>query len=236
MDRRALLISALATVLGALALWLYLRRFEREASGGPTTRVLVFARDAPQGAAVRRELLGERALPEAYLESRHVGASDADQVLGATLGVDARAGEALLWTDLASLRDRGRRLSNLIPEGMRAIALDVRSGGLEPLLRAGDRVDVLAAARRASDGASGAHAALVAQNLLVLAVGGDLGGASAQREPRNAHSVSLGVTPAQAAQLADAEQTASLRLVLRNTGDLDLTGPTSAHPTSGEAR
>jgi pilus assembly protein CpaB len=223
MDRRALWISAVATLLGALALWLYMRRLEQEVSGGPATQVLVLARDAQQGAPVVRELLGERALPEAYLESRHIKARDADQVLGARLGVDVRAGETLLWSDLGGLRDRGRQLSELIPDGMRAIAIELRSGGLDALLNAGDRVDVLSTARRMAPDGSDARAMPVVQNVLVLAVGDDLGGASARRSPRGARSVSLGVTPDQAAQLIEAEQRSVLRVVLRNTADLDIT-------------
>jgi pilus assembly protein CpaB len=229
MDRKAMWIAAFATLLGAALLWLYMRRFEQEAGGGPRTPVLVLARDARRGTAIDASLLTQRAQPEAYLESRHIAARDADDVVGARLGVDARAGEALLWTDLASLREPARQLSGLIPEGMRAIVIDLR-GGLDELLNAGDRVDVLLVGRPGADPERGEVPALVAQSLLVLAVGDDLGGPRARRAARDVHGVSLAVTQEQAARLSDAERRGTLRLLLRNAADLEVSATLPAPP------
>ena len=74
MQRRPFIVSATLALAGAGMLWHYLQRLEQEVSGGPATRTLVLSRDAPAGAVLTRELLGERDLPRAYLESRHVRA------------------------------------------------------------------------------------------------------------------------------------------------------------------
>jgi pilus assembly protein CpaB len=249
MDRRALWISAAATLLGIALLRLYIERFEREATGGSPTRVLVLTRDVAQGSTLERDLLSERALPQAYLESRHIAARDLEQVLGAKLAVTGRVGEALLWTDLSSLREHARQLSSLVPEGMRAITLEPRQGGFDGLLVPGDRVDVLLVNRHAQteavprtrsaipEGVSAGGVALtndrdpianrVAQNLLVLAVGEDLGGPHARRNA-SARSVSLSVTLEQAALLAEADRGGDLRLVLRNPDDLEVTAARAA--------
>lgn len=231
MDRKALWISAAATVIGFVLLRAYMHRFEERASGGPKARVLALASDVPRGRALTRSLLVERELPDAYRESRHVLARDLERVLGASLAVDAQAGNALLWTDLESLRAPRRTLSMLVPEGLRAMAVQPRGTGLDPLLEPGDRVDVLTAGLRSSAESATQGAATVAQNLLVLAVGTDLGGGDARR--RGTGPVTLGVTPEQALRLTQAERAGGVWLVLRNPQDLELA--TQPLPDAGGA-
>jgi pilus assembly protein CpaB len=232
MDRTALLTSALATLVGIALLRVYMHRFELEATGGPVTQVLVLSKDAPAGTGINRALLGSRGLPQAYLESRHVKATEIDQVLDAKLGVAGRADEALLWSDLASMREPARQLSSLVPEGMRGFTLETRGGASDALLAPGDRVDVLLTANRIADEQPDSGSVLVAQNVLVLAVGDDLGGTERRREPRAGHAsqVTLSVTPADGMRLAHAERRGPLRLVVRNADDLTVTDVTGPRP------
>jgi pilus assembly protein CpaB len=240
MDRRALLISAIATLAGVGLLRLYIHRFEQEATGGPRTSVLVLLEDAPAGTTLGRPLLGVRELPQAYLESRHIGARDIDQVQGAVLGVAGHANETLLWTDLSSMREPPRKLSSLVPEGMRAFALSLRDGAFDSLLAPGDRVDVVLSSNRQTE--PGAAVETVAQNLLVLAVGDDLGGQELRRGRAAGRSnrVTLSVTPAQGARLAEAEHRGSLQLFVRNPEDVALTSevptPSVANATGNAER
>ncbi len=222
MNRKALLVSVLATIAGIVSLRLYMQRFEQEVRGGPTTQVLVLVKDVPAGTRITRDLLGTRALPQAYLESRHIPARDLDKVRGARLGVAGRANEALLFSDLASMREPPRQLSSLVPEGMRAFSLELRDGGFDALLSPGDRVDVLLARAQEREAEPSQGVQTIAQNLLVLAVGQDLGGIDPARGPEGARSgqVTLSVTPAQGARLAQAEGRGELRLFLRNPDDV----------------
>jgi len=238
MDRKALLTSVLATVAGIALLRLYMHRFELEATGGTVTQVLVLAKDAPSGTAITRELLGRRGLPQAYLESRHVKATEIDQVLDAKLGVAGRANEALLWSDLSSMREPARQLSSLVPEGMRGFTLDTRGGAFDALLAPGDRVDVLLTANRIADEQPDSGGLLVAQNVLVLAVGDDLGGAERRREARAGHAsqVTLSVSPADGMRLAQAERRGQLRLILRNSDDLAVTDVKGPRPPTQSQR
>ena len=212
MSRTPLVVSLVAALVSAGLLRLYMHRFELERSGGPTTDVLVFTSDLDLGTTLDRSMLGTRPIPAAYLESRHVLASELDDVVGARLVTAGRAHEALAWTDLSSMH-RGRRdLATLVPQGMRAMRIDPR-GGFDALLRPGDRVDVLGT----SDAAESTRTLL--ERLLVLAVGNDTG----HGENGNARSqggVTLAVTTEQAHRLAEAEQQSPLRLVLRNPDDL----------------
>jgi pilus assembly protein CpaB len=225
MERRVWIVSVIAALAGMALLRLYMHRFEQEVAGGPSTRVLVFTRDVSESAALTRDMLGTREVPQAYLESRHVRARDRDQVLGAELGVPARAGEALLWTDFANMRERDRPVSALVPEGMRAVTLARAAVGMDELLTPGDRVDVLLAADRTQN-AGERDATMIAEHLLVLAVGAHVGAASstAAASSRRSGAVTVSVTPAQGLRLAAAERQGSLRLVLRNPDDLAVSG------------
>ena len=208
MERKILIASLVAAVAAVALLQAYLHRFEREATGGAKRQVVVLTRDLEPGAKLGRDAVGTRELPEAYLESRHVAAHDLDRMIGLALAVPGRAGEALLWTDLASLRRSAPRLSSLVPEGMRAITLKARASGAEAQLEPGDRVDVLSTRNDAAvDGSPRTQA--VAEALLVLAVGERQGG------------VTLAVTPDQGRALAEAELSTSLRLVLRNADEVE---------------
>lgn len=236
MDRRAWIVSLLSAALGIALLRVYLHRFEQEATGGPKTRALVLTRDVAAGAVLERDALGEREFPRAYLESRHVRARALDHVVGGKLAVAGRAGEALLWTDLAGVRGAPRALSTLVPEGMRAVVLAPAQAGLDELLAPGDRVDVLLAAERA--GGAAREAELVAENLLVLAVGGDLGGAEGRSGARRGRGVALAATVEQSRRLSMAERAGALRLVVRNPDDLTLApgADRAAHELPGPER
>jgi pilus assembly protein CpaB len=223
MKARAWVVSVVAALAGVALLRVYMHRYEQEVAGGPSTSVLVLTRDVAGAATLARDMLGTRELPQAYLESRHVRARDLDQVLGAALGVPARAGEALLWTDLATLRERARAVSELVPEGMRAVTLARAAAGMDELLAPGDRVDVLLSQER-DVAAHALNATLVAENLLVLAIGGETASAAsgtrAATQSRRTGAVTVSVTPEQSLRLAAAERAGSLRLVLRNPDDL----------------
>lgn len=229
MDRRALLIAVLATAAGIALLRVYLQRLEQQASGGPRQPVLMLTGDLAAGTALERDGLGTRELPQAYLDSRHIPARQLNEVLGLRLALAVRAHEALLWTDLASLRPAPRTLASLIPPGMRAFNLSTRAGAFDALLAPGDRVDVLLASEQ---GATPANT--VAENLLVLAIGEQIGQTGTHARGRRG-DVTLSVSPEQGRSLASAERRGSLRLVLRHPDDIGL-GASAPHagPEPGE--
>ncbi len=173
MTRKAIIAAAICGVAGLVMLLLYMERFEQEASGGPPQQILVAQRDIPLGAAITQDMLGYRALPQSYVEDRHIPASDAQRILGVRVTSGVRGGESLLWTDLATTSEQRRDLSALVRNGMRAITIraDV-SASFGGLLRAGDRVDALLTAERDNR----EHITIpLLQNLLVLASGRDTG-------------------------------------------------------------
>ena len=218
-----LLVTALAGT-GTLALGhVYLDRLEAEVGGGPKTSVLVAAQDIPLGAALSEAQLASIELPQAYLERRHILVSDVAKVVGSRVTAGLKANEPLLWSDLSEFADSTRVLSGLVPHGMRAVAIKTTHESFNGLLRPGDRVDLLHSVGSLSQ--LGDITRTLLQNLLVLAVGQDLGAPGAEApsaQVSRARSVALSVTVAQAQLITQAERHGELTLVLRNADDIAL--------------
>lgn len=222
MHARAILAAAAVAVAGIVMLFLYMRRFEAEASGGTPVQVVVAVTDIPLGTQLSRSMLGLRVLPSAYVEGRHVLNEDLESILGVRVAGGLRTGESLLWTDLATTSDQSRDLSGLIRRGQRAITIRAdTSSAFAGLVRPGDRVDVLFTFDR------GPHEPVtipLMQSLIVLAAGSDTGVATvlthdARRRARTFSEVTLGASPTQAQVLAFAEERGQLRLILRARED-----------------
>jgi pilus assembly protein CpaB len=222
MNKKALILSVTAGIVGVLLLQFYMQRFEREMSGGAKVEVLVAAQDLVPGSPLRGEMLGIRGLPQAYIDQRHIRVSDTDKVLGAVINIGVKANESLLWTDLATMQAGGRTLSGLVQEGMRAFAISAKAR-FAGLLRPGDRVDVLFTARVGD--ATSANTSTLMQNVLVLATGADIGSsketsAASARALCVDRGVTISVTAEQSQLLTQAASMGDLSLTLRNPGDI----------------
>jgi pilus assembly protein CpaB len=221
MKKVAIIVSA-ACALGSLGLGhLYFQRLEAEVSGGPKVAVLAASKDVPVGAALAEETLVVRDIPQAYIESRHVRATELKKVLGARVSGGLKANDALFWSDLAQFSDQGRVLSGLVQNGMRAIAIDLRAGDFDGLLRPGDRVDLLFTVG-AKDGPS--STVTLIQNLLLLSVGSSIARADekASAALRSGGSVTVGASVEQAQLITQAKERGRLSLSLRNPDDITL--------------
>jgi pilus assembly protein CpaB len=221
--KRLGLLASVAAALGSVALGhLYFQRLEAEISGGPKVAVLVAAQDLPVNAVLTEQNVAVRDIPQAYVETRQVRAPELKKVLGARVAGGLKANDALLWTDLARFSDQHRVLSGLVQNGMRAVAIDLRAGDFDGLLRPGDRVDVLFT-QNAKDGAGTTSTLL--QNVLVLSVGGNIARADQTAPPtplRSSGSVTLSVSALQAQLVTQAKERGRLTLSLRNPDDITI--------------
>jgi pilus assembly protein CpaB len=217
MTRRAAFFAAtIAMTIGVILLVLYQERFEREASGGERVAVLVAAQDLPLGTVIEEGMLGQRPVPEAYVETRHVPASQAERIVGLRVSSAVRVGESLLWTDLANAEQR-RDLSGLVEDGMRAFTIRAdETSSFGGLLRPGDRVDVLLTIEDERH----RETAPIAQNVLVLAVGRDTGGRVSTSANDSVSQVTLSATIEQSQTFALAQREGRISLALRNPEDI----------------
>ncbi len=227
MNRTALLAAVLVSVVGVALFGLYMRRFQYEARGGALVRILATNEDIDTGDAITRAQLIVRELPERYVETRHVLASDLDKILGIRAANAVRAQQSLLWTDLDTGEDGRRFLAELLGPQMRAVT--VKAGGAASfagLLRAGDLVDLFFTAEQ--PGSDGEEVTVpLLDGALVLAIGADTGGDEVDpdaREGQRYTDVSLAVTLDQAARLSHAAERGEIRLALRNPDDVQPMG------------
>lgn len=193
-------------------------------TASPTVAVLAAARELPGGLPLSESDVRSIAVPPEVVPNGAL--RPGDDVVGRLLAAPARRGELL--TDARLL---GPGLLAGYPEGLVAAPVRIADSGAVSLLRAGDRIDVLAAdpspystaadpayAEGDGAGASGGPAAarVVAPAVRVLTVprapdGGPLDGGGFV----DGALVVLAVTPAVAAELARAEVSARLSVLLR---------------------
>ena len=221
MNRTALLAAAAVALVGFLLLSVYIRRFQREATGGVPVKVLMVRQDVALAEPLTAEMLAVRELPSSFVEDRHVISTDLERVLGVKVSLDLRANQTLLWTDLETKQREDVSLSNRIPSGMRAMAIPgQQSNGFAGLLQPGNRVDVLLT--KIKPGTNGRYVTVpLLQNLLVLAVGDNVR-ASHEGSSVGTGAVTVLVTIDQAGLLAQAQRDGILRLVLRNENDVEI--------------
>ncbi len=133
---------------------------------------------------------------------------------GRTTMREIGVGEVLIEAALVAGATRLSAAPLLTPM-MRALAVEVNEvSGVSGLVTPGDRVDVFMT-RQPEEALP--HAELVAQNLLVLAVGSDMN--IARDKPGAVKTATLEVTPAQAQKLTLAMATGQISLALRQFSD-----------------
>jgi pilus assembly protein CpaB len=228
MNRNALFTASIFAIVGAALLLLYLRRFEREKSGGEPIRVLVAKKNIDRGKPLAEDMLAVREVPVAYVEDRAVKASEQEKVLGLRMGNALLAQQTLMWTDLAIARDEDRDLSSLVMPGYRAVYIRaVRQDDGSTLIRPGDYVDVIATLPQGSESEASRASVVLLQKVLVLANGSSTSADfdPAEEEERRARSASrdqgltLSLNLQEAQLIALAEQRGQLSVLLRNIDD-----------------
>jgi pilus assembly protein CpaB len=219
-NKRALSIALVVALLGAGLLFLYLKRFERDASGGAPVTVLVAIKPVEPGTLLTESMLAARNVPTAYVETRAVRLSEKARVLGLRVSTRVQPQQTLMWTDLAITADDRRDLSSLVQPGMRAVTVRAKNGSdrANELIRPGDRVDVIVTTGERDQ----ETAVVLMQNVLVLAVGLDTG-----NDPGDKHSnasrdslLTLSLTIREAQLEAVAAEKGRISVALRNPDDI----------------
>lgn len=184
-------------------------------AAAPSRTVVVASRDLPAGAIVRREDVETVAWPGSAVPQGF--ASQAGEVVGHGLVVEVRENEPLLDWKLAQ-KEAGGGLSITIPEGMRAVSVEVDEViGVAGFVLPGTRVDVLATVMPGNDRTQTTTRTIL-QNVRAVAADQryqqDIDG-----EPQYVTVVTLLVTLDQAEALTLAATEGRIQLALRNTLD-----------------
>lgn len=234
MNRRALLIAAALAIAGITLLFMYMKRFERDMSGGDQVELLAAVKPIKRGTVITDEMLTARDVPIAYVEGRAVKAAERAKVLGLQSANAIEPQETVMWTDLA-ITTEDRDVSSLVQPGKRAVTVRASGGdesALNGLVRPGDYVDVVATMDQTSKGpgvdpSSNKErvAVVLLQKVLVLAVAGDTQiAASGEQKPRNPSnqmdkSITLSLNVKEAQLLALAMEKGHVSVAVRNPDD-----------------
>lgn len=185
-------------------------------------KVLVAKTDIVQGKVLEEKDLKEEAIPKEYLQPR--AATSIERVIGKITLAPISKGEQILLSKLALPGETGS-LATKTPPGKRAITVPVDNiAGLGGLLKPGDYVDVLAKIPTPVTGPDGKQQMQLTtmplfQNVLVLAVGSDVGGGAQVKEKQGASTVTLALSPQETSLISFVQEQGKIQLVLRSPMD-----------------
>lgn len=197
------------------------------------TSVLVAKKDIPQGSTIEADDLEVGIIPNQYLAPQAV--TSLDTIAGMVTIAPISKGEQIIKSKLAYPREAGvAGLAQATPIGKRAITISVDNiSSLAGMIKPGNYVDVIVMIPvpiQAPDGKEVMDTRVIPlfQNILVLAVGQDIGtpfqGESRyQRETPGAGEASplitLALSPQEANLIAFLQEQGKIRLVMRHPTD-----------------
>lgn len=231
MKERGAWVPLLCALGAAAAYMMTLTARERELVGDlEPMKVLVAAVDIPERTRLKEAFVKERVIPRRYAppDAFEVRSQADIRMVGSLVSrVRIPKGGAVTQSALTSFSEKSG-LSVKVPPGYRGSSLPV-DRGLAALMKPGDRVDVVVTVDALmAQGGRRKVTLTVLQNVLVLAVGRELGGGpvnpdAAERPAFEAEStVSVAVNPVEFQYLALAGETGKVGVSLRNPGDLEI--------------
>ena len=226
MNRRALFIALVFSILGVILLVFYQQRFIAEASGGEKIKLLIALKPIEHGKVITEDLLATREVPLAYVEDRAIKDVEKAKVLGLRVGNTVQAQQTLMWTDLVTANEDRRDLSSLVQPGNRAITIQMQEQNSSvALVKPGDYVDVFAVMQQGAESkVDQKFAVVLLQRVLVLAAGLETSPDVVEAKDKSRFTatdslltLSLSITEAQLVALA--QEKGKLAIALRNPED-----------------
>ncbi len=235
---RLWMLVAMALVLGLLATWLavtYLRNREQamqvelseRAKGGQTVTVIVPTSDLPKGTVLNESMVAGREIAADLVYAQTVRADQFDQIAGKPLLAPVLRGRPLMREQV--IDDKPMDFSSLLTVGMRAITVDIDElNSIAQMLRPGDFIDLnlISTDVGAPAGQSGQQIFPFLQRVKVIATGTRVRGMSAAAPqtpqsgvPDSFNTVTVEVTPEEAAVIALAQTSGRIRTTLRSPED-----------------
>jgi len=194
------------------------------------TTVVVVRKPIGRGYQIQEEHVEARRIPVEF--AHKTMPQSLDDVLGRVATVAMYEGEYVMSNKITSAGAKAG-LATLIPAGLRAYSITAASSAnrVSGLINVGDRVDVLLTKSATGGGLSdSAVSETLLQNVEVMAVdrivdntGPNKGGVAVEKNDSRASTVTLMVTPKQAAVLGLGQKEGVLSLSLRNPEDQSIT-------------
>lgn len=228
MNAKTLIPLVVALALGGIAAKLGKDMMDkRRQASGPSmkmARVVVASLDVAPGALIKETDVTLGNVPADSIPQYTFASTG--EVIGRVASTQLVKGQTVLETLLAP-KGSPSGVQVMIPEGMRAVTLEVNEfSGVAGLLTPGCRVDVLQTLRvkEAEDDSGGMVSKTIVEDLKVIAVGRRLSSVSGPDPEQIARSITVLATQEQAEVLNLATNMGQPRLVLRNGRDGVKTG------------
>jgi pilus assembly protein CpaB len=186
-----------------------------------TVSVVVAAVDINRGQMLTAELLVSRDWPKEMVPEGAI--VSIEEILERTVAIPLLKGDVLVDGKLAA-KGTGRGMAAIIPAGMRAVTIQTPNvaTGVAGFVLPGNKVDILLTMTNqgSADLTGGGSTITLLQNVEILAVDQQTDVPDANKmDPKELRSVTLMVTPLEAARLDLGQNKGTLRLTLRNPTD-----------------
>ncbi|MCM8797065.1 MAG: Flp pilus assembly protein CpaB [Candidatus Omnitrophica bacterium] len=193
------------------------------------TTVLVAKKNLPEGFLIDADSVEPKIVPNQFVQPQ--AATSIDRIAGMMVVAPITTGEQITLTKLTQKKEK-YGLSAMTPPGKRAITVNVDNiASLFGMIKPGDYVDVIAnliIPIQSPDGKQTNQPTVVPlfQNVLVLAVGKNIGGSaeasSRYTAPEESPLITLALTPHEANLIAFVQEQGKIRLVLRSHADAEI--------------
>lgn len=223
MNRTRMMVFALLAIFMSVMVAFVAYRVLKNRLAPPeeTTQIVVAADKIPIGTRVTDTMLRTASWPKvAPLDGSF---TDPAQVVGRGVVISMQPNEPVLESKLAP-KEAGAGLTTVIPEGMRAVSVQVNDViGVAGFVLPGSHVDVIAIGTPEKGGTSDISKVFL-ENVQVLAAGTNVE-RDANGQPMKVNVVTLLVTPEDAQKLALSTVDSRIQLALRNPLDKDQANP-----------
>ena len=238
MEKKGVLIPMVLAMLAAVFYLMVLTSKERALNGDyEKAKVLIAKADIPERTVLHEDMVDILEVPRKFMQQdvfEYKTPSDMKQIVNLVTRTRVPKGNQITQSALVSLSPESG-LSVKIPPGYRGAMLPIEPE-MKVLIKPGDRVDVLVTFdAMMNDGRKEKVTATILQNVLIIAVGTNLGQGMNAKQFKNSaaaeektsamaekSTVSLALNPNEAQYLALALKQGDPTVIMRGLGDVEM--------------
>jgi pilus assembly protein CpaB len=180
--------------------------------------VVVAKADLASGAVLSNQTVALREVPKTFLHADAVHSAQWGNIAGRVLSRPVRGGETILNSHLA--QGAGAGFSAQLPEGMRALTVPVdEEASIAGMLAPGDRIDLLFTTAAANDSVTVPLLSAVAVIATGVRTQSNENALSARLQSSPFRTITVAVTPADAARITLAQEAGRISVALRQRND-----------------
>lgn len=216
--KKLLIIAVILSLMTAILVYHYLKGVTSGQAVQQGVSVIVAKVDIAPKTKITPDMVSEVNVPPEYIQPGAV--TSLDKVVGIVVREQIVSGEQVSERRLVR-EGKSVGFTGMIPRDKRAVTVAVNEvTGVAGFVKAGDYIDVVVTFDTAAVGGDVSH--VIMQNILVLAANRDTEISAAEpsskdsgKEPVKTGTVTMAVTPDEAARLTLSEEKGKIRLVLR---------------------